>query len=101
MLENQRTKFKKARNCTTDVPTWLSIHVVLKKMPQLVPNVGKHSARKESQELYHFCGAKMDPWGGTENNSPVVQFLAFILLVNEIFENGGTEFSSLKAKKVV
>ena len=34
----------------------------------------------ESQELCHFWAAKMHPWGGTVPDSPVVQFLTFILL---------------------
>ena len=59
----------------------------------------------ESYLLYHFCGSLFHPKSGTENNSPVIQFLIFILLVaavNMPFSiDGGTENDSLNPPKVV
>ena len=46
MLESKTPKFEKARNCTTDVPTWLSVNFDFFLMAQLVP-YGKHKAKGE------------------------------------------------------
>ena len=45
----------------------------------------------------------MDPWGGTPNNSPVVEFLTFIFTSGccKDEKKGGTETDSQKGKKVV
>ena len=65
--------------------------IFVQKMPQLVPDIGKHRAKWKLETVppwkletvppFGGGGAKSDPQSGTENNSPVVQFLTFLLLL--------------------
>ena len=69
MLDILEPKCPKVKNCTTDVPTWLSINFVFfKQKAQLVPTMGKHRAKQELEtvppwklETVPLLGGKMWP----------------------------------------
>ena len=88
---------------------WINFEEIQKRTVN--PKYGKIEREKRARKCTterirnctcHFWGAKIHLLGGTENNSPVVQFLALILLVAAAIKiskkNTGTENGFPKSK---
>ena len=109
MFKNQHLRLEKARNCTTDVPTWFPINLCffVLKNATTSPKYGKTKREKRARNCttkrVRNCTSFWEQRWTLEVVQRTIHFLSLILLVAAVrmrfLKKGGTESNSLKAPK--